>query len=130
MGIPFSIVALTGMGLAAAGDRNESTALLVVGLGCFGVAFVYWGVVMSQLTIWATPEVKAWNEAMYKGPTANKVNTVMCSVIVVGGVVMFVQEPSAFLVLFVAGAAGMLALYVRRGWFGGKVRKGDRGTSA
>lgn len=116
IGIPVFIFAATGIVLAAAGDQNGSTALLVAGLSCFGVAFLVWMVVVLQLTVWASPTTKAWNKAIVEGPTANKFNTVVCSVMLVVGVVLLLREPSLFNVVFVAVVAGMLVVFIRRGW--------------
>jgi hypothetical protein len=116
IGVPVFIVAATGMALVATGDQIGSSALFAAGLCCFGVAFLVWMVVVLRLTVWASPSTEAWNKAFVEGPTANKFNTVICSVMLIGGVVLLLREPSPFGAVFVAVVAGMLVRFIRRGW--------------
>lgn len=118
IGIPVFILAATGIALGSTGDRTGSTALFVAGIICFGVAFLVWMVVVVRLTYLARPEVKAWNQAITNGPTANRFNTVVCSLLLIVGVVATIQEPSAFWVMWLVVVSGMLVVFIRRGWPG------------
>ena len=114
-GIPVFAGALTGMAIGAYGDQTESRLLIVLGAGIFLVAFIVWAIVVSRLL--AKPHVKAWTRETQRGPAANKFNAVVCSGLVVLGVVQVAQEPSGFVVIFLLASVGMLSLFIYRGWF-------------
>jgi hypothetical protein len=114
-GPPVVVAALLGMAIGAYGDRTESSLLIAIGVGIFMVAFLVWAVVVTRLL--AKPHVKAWTRAMERGPSANRFNSVVCSVLVAIGVIQISQEPSGFSVVFLLGSVGMLVLFIYRGWF-------------
>jgi hypothetical protein len=117
VGIPGLLLFLCGGGLAIAGDQTGTTALMAVGFPMVGVGFVVWGAVVYRLTNRANPALKAWNKSVAEGPAANKFNTVICSLMLVGGAFAAVQRPHPFWLAWFGIGAVMLLVFVRRGWF-------------
>ena len=117
VGIPGLLLFLCGGGLAIAGDQIGTTALMAVGFPILVVGFVLWAVVAFRLTNRASPAVKAWNKSVTRGAAANKINTVICSLMLMGGAFVAIQRPHPFWVAWFAVGAVMLVVFVRRGWF-------------
>jgi hypothetical protein len=116
VGVPGMFLFLLGSGLAIAGETTRTPALMAVGFPVLGVGFIAWAMVVYQLTRKGSPQLMAWQRARVEGATANKFNTVVCSAIVIVGVVTLIESPSAFSLAFVVSATAMLVFFARRGW--------------
>jgi hypothetical protein len=117
VGVPGLLLFLCGGGLAIAGDQTRATALMAVGFPILVVGFVLWAVVAFRLSNRASPALRAWNRSVFDGPTANKFNTVICSLMLLGGAFVAIQWPHPFWLVWFGIGAVMLVVFVRRGWF-------------